>query len=115
MRCGEGLALAAFAEEEKAVTYGIELDEARAEEAQTRLKRVGFGSFFHSRISAGAFQALFLNPPYLSVISEFGSRRMEKAFLADSLRLLADGGLLIYIIPYYRATPDVCQGVVRKL
>lgn len=107
--CGEGLALAAFAEEEKAVTYGIELDEARAEEAQTRLKRVGFGSFFHSRISAGAFQALFLNPPYLSVISEFGSRRMEKAFLADSLRLLADGGLLIYIIPYYRATPDVCQ------
>ncbi len=103
--CGEGLALAALAAGENAVTYGVELDEVRAEEAQTHLKRVGFGSFFHSRISLGAFQCLFLNPPYLSV----GSRRMEKAFLADSMRLLADGGLLIYIIPYYRAMPDVCR------
>ena len=95
--CGEGLALAALAAGENAVTYGVELDETRAEEAQNHLKRVGFGSFFHSRISQG--------PPYLSV----GSRRMEKAFLADSMRLLVDGGLLIYIIPYYRATPDVCR------
>lgn len=107
--CGEGLALAGFTAGENAVTYGIEIDEVRGEEAQRRLKRVGFGSFFHSRISPGAFQCLFLNPPYLSVPSEHGSRRLEKSFLADSMRLLADGGLLIYIIPYYRATPDVCR------
>ena len=107
--CGEGLALAALAAEENAVTYGIELDEARGEKAQKRLRRVGFGSFFHSRISLGVFQCLFLNPPYLSVPSEHGNRRLEKSFLADSMRLLADGGLLIYIIPYYRATPDVCR------
>lgn len=112
--CGEGLALSAFTAGERAVTYGVELDETRAEEAQERLKRVGFGSFFHSRISSGAFQCLFLNPPYLSVISEFGSRRMEKAFLADSMRLLADGGLMIYIIPYYRATPDVCLALCEN-
>lgn len=107
--CGEGLALAAFTAGENAVTYGIELDEERGEEAQKRLRRVGFGSFFHSRISLGVFQCLFLNPPYLSVPSEQGNRRLEKSFLADSMRLLADGGLLIYIIPYYRATPDVCR------
>ena len=106
--CGEGLALAAFAAGKNAVTYGIELDEVRGEEAQKRLNRVGFGSFFHSRISLGSFQCLFLNPPYLSVPSEQGNRRLEKSFLADSMRLLADGGLLIYIIPYYRATPDIC-------
>ena len=35
--------------------YGVELDESRAEEAQTRLHRVGVGSFFHSRISSEAF------------------------------------------------------------
>ena len=52
--CGEGLALETLADEEKAVTYGVELDEVRAEEAQNHLKRVGFGSFFHSRISSGA-------------------------------------------------------------
>lgn len=107
--CGEGLALSALTSEENAVTYGIELDEIRGEEAQKRIKRVGFGSFFHSRISNNAFQCLFLNPPYLSVPSEHGNRRLEKSFLADSLRLLAEGGLLIYIIPYYRATPDVCK------
>lgn len=107
--CGEGLALAAFAAGENAVTYGIELDEVRGEKAQKRLGRVGFGSFFHSHVSLGAFQCLFLNPPYLSVPSEQGNRRLEKSFLADSMRLLADVGLLIYIIPYYRATPDVCR------
>ena len=52
--------------------YGVELDESRAEEAQTRLHRVGFGSFFYSRISHEAFHLLFLNPPYLSVLNESG-------------------------------------------
>lgn len=107
--CGEGLALSAFTCGENAITYGVELDEIRGEEAQERLNRVGFGSFFHSRISLEAFQCLFLNPPYLSVPSENGRRRLEKSFLADSIRLLENGGLLIYIIPYYRATPDVCR------
>ena len=66
--------------------YGVELDESRAEEAQTRLHRVGFGSFFHSRISHEAFHLLFLNPPYLSVINESGGRsRHEKRFLIESL------------------------------
>ncbi len=112
--CGEGLALETLADGEKAVTYGVELDEIRAEEAQNHLKRIGFGSFFHSRISSGAFQCVFLNPPYLSVVSESGHRRQEKAFLADSMRLLMDGGLLIYIIPYYRATPDICLALCEN-
>lgn len=107
--CGEGIALQAFSQGEQARTYGIELDEVRGEEAQQRLQRVGFGSFFHSRISLHAFQGLWLNPPYLSVPSEQGSRRLEKSFLSDSIRLLQVGGILIYIIPYYRATPDVCR------
>lgn len=107
--CGEGLALQAFAKGVKARTYGIEIDEVRGEEAQSRIQRVGYGSFFHSRISLNAFQGLWLNPPYLSVPSEHGSKRLEKAFLADSIRHLQVGGIMIYIIPYYRATPDVCR------
>lgn len=103
--CGEGEALARFADGANAVTYGIEIDELRGEMAQRRLNRVGFGSFFFSRVSSGAFQVLFLNPPYLSVRTEYGNRRLEKSFLADGLRLLQNGGLLVYIIPYYRATP----------
>lgn len=107
--CGEGLALERFAKDTRAKTYGIELDELRGEIAQKRLHRVGFGSFFNSTVSHGAFQVLFLNPPYLSVKTETGSRRLEQSFLADSIRLLCDGGLLIYIIPYYRATEQVCR------
>lgn len=108
--CGCGLALRALAQGNNCYTYGIELDEHRAEEAQTRLHRVGFGSYFHSRISHEAFHVMLLNPPYLSVINESGNNtRHEKRFLVDSMVHLAIGGLLIYIIPYYRLTPDVCR------
>ena len=113
--CGEGEALARFADGANAVTYGIEIDELRGEMAQRRLNRVGFGSFFFSRVSSGAFQGLFLNPPYLSVRTEYGNRRLEKSFLADGLRLLQNGGLLVYIIPYYRATPDICRILCENL
>ena len=108
--CGCGKALRQLATGNNCFTYGVELDECRAEEAQTMLHRVGMGSFFHSRISSEAFHVLFLNPPYMSVMTEGGGRtRYEKRFLAESIRHLMMGGLLIYIIPYYRLTEDVCR------
>ena len=108
--CGCGKALRQLADGNNCYTYGMELDEHRAEEAQTRLHRVGFGSFFHSQISREAFHVLLLNPPYLSVMAEGGSRvRSEKQFLVQSIRTLMLGGLLIYIVPYYRLTPDICK------
>lgn len=111
--CGCGKALRQLAQGNNCYAYGVELDESRAEEAQTRLHRVGFGSFFHSRISHEAFHLLFLNPPYLSVINEGGGRsRHEKRFLIESLPILMYGGLLVYVIPYYRLTPDICRILV---
>ena len=111
--CGCGKALRQLAQGNNCYAYGVELDESRAEEAQTRLHRVGFGSFFHSRISHEAFHLLFLNPPYLSVINEGGGRsRHEKRFLIESLPTLMYGGLLVYVIPYYRLTPDICRILV---
>ena len=111
--CGCGKALRQLAQGNNCYAYGVELDESRAEEAQTRLHRVGFGSFSHSRISHEAFHLLFLNPPYLSVINESGGRsRHEKRFLIESIPTLMYGGLLIYVIPYYRLTPDICRVLV---
>jgi len=108
--CGCGKALRQIAQGNNCYAYGVELDESRAEEAQTRLHRVGFGSYFYSRISHEAFHLLFLNPPYLSVLNESGGRaRHEKKFLIESLHHLAYGGLLIYVIPYYRLTLDICR------
>ena len=100
--CGCGKALRQIAQGNNCYAYGVELDESRAEEAQTRLHRVGFGSFFHSDISREAFHLLFLNPPYLSVLNESGSKaRHEKRFLIESIPHLLYGGLLLYVIPYY--------------
>lgn len=108
--CGCGKALRQIAQGNNCYAYGVELDESRAEEAQTRLHRVGFGSYFYSRISHEAFHLLFLNPPYLSVLNESGGRaRHEKKFLIESLHHLAYGGLLVYVIPYYRLTLDICH------
>lgn len=108
--CGCGKALRQLAEGNNCYAYGMELDEGRAEEAQTRLHRVGFGSFFYSRVSREAFHLLYLNPPYLSVLNESGSKaRHEKRFLIEAFPALAYGGLLIYVIPYYRLTPDICR------
>lgn len=108
--CGCGLALSTLAQGIDCNTYGIELDSYRAEEAIGRLNRVGFGSYFRSRVSHEAFHLMLLNPPYLSVMTEGGNNtRSEKRFLVDSLYHLIIGGLLIYIIPHYRLTADICR------
>lgn len=108
--CGCGLALEELTRGEIADTYGIEIDELRGHEAEQRLDRVGFGSFFYSRMSRDAFHLLFLNPPYISVMKEGGGNtRAEKKFLVDSIYHLMDGGVLVYIIPYYRLTSDICR------
>ena len=108
--CGTGEALLRLSLGSSSRCYGIELDDHRAEQAQQQLYRVGFGSFFGANISPGAFHAVFLNPPYLSVLSENGSRsRDEKRFLVESIPLLMMGGLMIYVVPYYRLTEDLCQ------
>jgi hypothetical protein len=38
-----------------------------------------------------------------------GNTRSEKLFLVDGLKHLTVGGLLIYIIPYYRITADIAR------
>jgi len=115
--CGCGLALRALAngnngdeDGSRCYTYGVELDSHRSQEALTRLDRVGFGSYFHSRISHEAFHAMLLNPPYLSVMTEGGNNtRLERRFLVDSICHLMYGGLIIYIVPHYRLAADICK------
>ena len=107
---GCALAVYELVKGENADTYGIELDEARAEQARKLLTRTGKGSFFGSRISNEVFHLLFLNPPYMTVCSPDGFNvRSEKRFLVESLRLLMIDGILVYIVPYYRLTADICR------
>lgn len=108
--CGCGLALETLATGVYADTYGVEIDDSRGKEAENRLGRVGFGSFFESKMSQESFHAVFLNPPYLNVIGESGIKtRSEKRFLVESIRYLMMDGVLMYIVPYYRLTYDICR------
>ncbi len=115
--CGEGVALAELAYGTNALTYGVELAENRGDEANCRLDEVAYGSFFRCNISpAGVFHCVFLNPPYVAALNEYGYyQRMEKTFLSNCLPYLAPNGLLIYIIPYYRATKDICNILCKSL
>ena len=104
--CGEGNALRQLGDGQSAVSYGAELDDSRAEAALEQLDHLAMGSYYYARISRSAFHLLFLNPPYLQL---YGGARSEKRFLGESYDHLMMGGVLIYIIPYYRLTEDVCR------
>ncbi len=103
--CGGGDALAQLADALRRAntlpveTYGVELHRERAEEAQELLDRALACDLFATSIANGVFGVLLLNPPY-----DFDSedKRTEHAFLTHCTRYLADGGLLVFIVPKQR-------------
>ncbi len=103
--CGAGDALQRLAERldrPEAIsleTYGVELHRDRAEEAERRLDRTLAVDLFSTSIANGAFGLLLLNPPY-DWDSE--DKRVEHAFLTHTTRYLAEGGLLVFIVPRQR-------------
>ena len=103
--CGAGEALAQLAEgldRPNAIpieTYGVELHRDRAQEAEERLDHALASDLFATSIANGAFGLLLLNPPY-DYDSE--DKRTEHAFLTHTTRYLADGGLLVFIVPRQR-------------
>jgi hypothetical protein len=109
--CGEGLALKNLKGDAKAFTYGIELDEYRADQAKSNLDHVIKGSYEDARVSNNAFSCLFLNPPYDWDIpnKQEASDRTEKVFLKGTLRYLQPSGALIYIIPQRRLSNDIAK------
>ena len=104
--CGAGEALARLAErlgEPGAVpveTFGVELHTERAEQARERLERTLAVDLFNTSIANGAFGVLLLNPPYDWDSGE--EKRVEHRFLLHTTRYLAEGGLLIFIVPRKR-------------
>ena len=103
--CGAGEALAQLAERlgsHDAIpieTYGVELHRDRAEEAEKRLGRALASDLFATSIANGAFGLLLLNPPY---DHDSEDKRTEHAFLTQTTRYLAEGGLLVFIVPRQR-------------
>jgi hypothetical protein len=111
--CGEGMALKHLADGWDCQTYGIELDEHRAEEAKQNLDNALKCSYTQTRITNGCFSVLFLNPPYDDETFSNGmvtsSERKEKIFLRDTVKYLKPKGLLIYIIPQPRLDKAIAK------
>jgi len=101
--CGEGIALEALAKGTSAITYGIELDAARAEEAKRRLAVVVHASYEDVQTPPESMGLLYLNPPY----DDQEGERKELKFLRDTMETLVRDGVLVYVIPRKRLTKDV--------
>ncbi len=101
--CGEGLALEALTRGTQAITYGIELDRSRAEEAGRRLRHVVHAGYEETEVSPGSMGLLLLNPPY----DDGEGERKELIFLRDLLDTLAESGILVYIIPQSRLSRPI--------
>ena len=103
--CGAGEAVAQLAEHLggpgrlPTETYGVELHRDRAEEAEGRLDRALAADLFQTSIANGAFGLAFVNPPY---DWDQEDKRVEHAFLTHCTRYLAEGGLLVFIVPRHR-------------
>ena len=105
--CGAGEALAQLARRLGGTnslpieTYGVELHRDRAQEAEGRLDHALAADLFQTSIANGAFGLALVNPPY---DWDQEDKRVEHAFLTACTRYLADGGLLVFIVPRHRLT-----------
>ncbi len=97
---GEGIAAEHLAHALKARSYGIELNEERAAACRERLDETLAASAMNVRLAGGGWGLLFLNPPYDASGDE--KRRLEHAFLLETTRALAPGGVLVFIVPQRR-------------
>lgn len=113
--CGEGLALEQLVLGTPAITYGVELDQHRAEAAQSSIQNVLKCGIEETRIAHQSCSLLFLNPPYDEAIceedAETKTERQEKAFLRLTVPYFVPGGVLVYIIPQTRLN----RGITRLL
>lgn len=114
--CGCGDALVYLARGERfpfATCYGIEDDVERAALARQKIRQLLQGDALDSKVTTGAADVLFLNPPYGWSLrdSEAGekSEKLEHRFLRHFYPALHAGGLLIYIVPEYSVDKD-CLG-----
>ena len=94
--CGTGEALAVLTKHNGAVTYGVELDRERADQAAGKLNYLALGSIFDVRINPlASIGLLYLNPPY----DMDNGERVEMQFLKHATKWLCDSGTLVFLVP----------------
>jgi hypothetical protein len=96
---GDGVAFEAITSGADVLSYGIELDAYRAEQARERIPNIIQGNTLEVQCTVESFGLLYLNPPYDWALGPADSRRTEHAFLSHTFRWLKPGGVLVFVIP----------------
>ena len=96
---GDGVAFEAITSGAEVLSYGIELDAYRAEQARERIPNVIQGNTLEVHCAVECFSLLYLNPPYDWALGPADNRRTEAAFLSHTYRWLKPGGVLVFVIP----------------
>jgi len=99
---GNGVAFAEITSDKEVLSYGVELDTDRAEQARTKGIDTIHGNCFDVQCPVESFSLIYLNPPYDFEISEQKSQRMEKLFLEHVNRWLKPHGVLVLVVPAKR-------------
>jgi tRNA1(Val) A37 N6-methylase TrmN6 len=96
---GTGVALHQLTDGAEAGKYGVELDSNRAAAAATSGITTIQGDLFNTIARVESFSFVYLNPPYDSAIGSIANKRMEFLFLEHTYRWLAEGGVLLMVVP----------------
>lgn len=131
--CGEGTALADLRqglldgtpEPPLIETCGVEFDKERAWHAKSILHRAIHADIQDVVIKPRSVGLLFLNPPYGFGLKDDASgreadgdakraERLERTFLFKTAALLAPGGVLVYIVPFYALDDEIRTCLARN-
>lgn len=117
--CGKGELLEIFKEKPMSQTYGLELENYKAEDAKKHATKIIKGVVRGSRIKNEAFDVLIANCPikYNLIDNMLNGSVMkeERQFLQSTLKYLNFGGVAIIGIPHYRMHKDICSSLSRQL
>lgn len=109
---GEGIALSRLAHAWSAEPFAVELSEARAAECAKHVPRTLCGSYQQLQAPDGFASVLYCNPPYANDTANGG--RQECQFIRHSTRWLADGGLLVAVVPEHILGLDAFEKAMEQ-
>lgn len=118
--CKRGELLSAIKEiKNKAVLYGLEESNSKAEEAKTVADKIIKGKVKGSRISNDTFDVVICNPDILSDLEDNmmagAISKPERSYIFSNLNYLRSDGIFILGIPFYRLYKDFCLMIARQL
>lgn len=93
--------------------YGLEYEEARAERAKKYAERIIRGNLKGCRISNNAFDIIISCPKLFADLKNNMSMSMlyknERKEFNQMFSYLRSGGIMIFVLPYFRIHKDICK------